>query len=109
MDSYLKIDLPDIPYGLQSKLKIDPRGDGIWILTNAGHHGRGLNHDTITCNDKEEPDIGHLTESSWRYNMWRQQTDALIKHYANRIKNNLSLKLFALLLTSHWELIADHF
>ena len=40
-DGYLKIDLPDIPYGLRNKLKIDPRGDGIWI-TNAGHHGRGL-------------------------------------------------------------------
>jgi hypothetical protein len=35
-DGFLDVDLPDVPYSLQSKLKIDPRGDGMWMINSSG-------------------------------------------------------------------------
>ena len=85
-DGFLDIDLPDVAFGLRNKLKSDPRGDGMWITTT-GHSNN--DEDNIHPNN-QDPDLGRLTESSRRSEMWRQQTDALIKHFANRTKNKHS-------------------
>ena len=85
-DGFLDVDLPDLPYGLRSRLKIEPRGDGLWMTTHGVQRGRGFNPLDAGDNEEVEPDLSRLSQSSRRIEMWRRQTDALIKHYNIRRK-----------------------
>ena len=88
-DGFLDIDLPDVPFGLRSKLKFDPRGDGMWIAsTSSGRQHlqrrRGTNDDDL-YEEEQALDLGRLlTNLSWCSELWQQQMDALNRHYANQ-------------------------
>jgi hypothetical protein len=56
----------------------------MWMTTTTGEQ-RGSSNNFIHNNEEDKSlDLGRLTDSSRRTELWQQQTDALIRHYANR-------------------------